>query len=64
MKQDRSIKFVEKKCPVCNKTFIRRTKEWAYKINHNQRIRYFCSWTCLQTFRKENKIQYHKSKFK
>ncbi len=64
MKQDDIHYLTEIKCPVCGKIFIRRSIEWAYKLQHYNKKYYFCSWTCLQKFRKEHKIQYHKGKTK
>ena len=53
MKKERmaSCSWVEKVCPICGKTFIPHTEEWAYKrkITH-ENTKYFCSWGCLQNF--------------
>lgn len=41
----------ERTCPMCGKIFIAREGEWAYKRrDSNHRVKYFCSWGCLQKF--------------
>lgn len=45
-------------CPLCNKTFYCSVGEWAYKAAaHSGKYRYFCSWSCLQKYRKIRKEQ-------
>ena len=44
----------EKTCPVCGKTFVISTEEWAYKERKDNKFRFFCSWKC---FRKNELIQ-------
>lgn len=47
-----------KTCPVCNKNFTASVSEWAYAIRSGtHRPKFFCSWSCLQKYRKE-KPQY------
>ena len=44
-KGPRNEGFVERKCPICGKTFTPRSLDsWAYKISWVC----YCSWGCLQ----------------
>jgi len=42
----------EKKCPICDKTFIFRDN-WAYKKTYGDHVKAYCSWTCLRRAEKE-----------
>lgn len=47
--------FKEKHCVCCKKVFCR--MDWAsyvYKISCAGGYRYFCSWTCMQKWRREH----------
>lgn len=50
------IRTITEKCKNCNKTFYRNV-EHAYKIEGktNKQMLYFCSWHCLQEYRKTHK---------
>lgn len=53
----------ETKCCMCNNSFFLfcSEKEWAYKTFKNSGVvgdcLMFCSWTCLQNFRKKTGIE-------
>lgn len=51
-KQSLRLKPWEKKCPCCGKAFILTSADdWVYKSHATGRLRYLCSWTCLQKWR-------------
>lgn len=47
-------------CPVCGRQYsIRDRSSYAYKLTHyskkdGTKVKYFCSWTCIQKFRREH----------
>lgn len=44
---------VDRKCPICGKIFgVLDADKWAYK--DGKPMKYFCSWTCLRKWQKEN----------
>ena len=53
------------KCRQCGKKFdVLFASEWCYKLNINGRTtkKMFCSWSCIQAYRKANPKREHKSK--
>ena len=40
------------KCACCGKKF-EGGMEWAYKTEVKKRLKWFCSWSCLQRFRRK-----------
>lgn len=47
-----------KKCVYCNKrTYIPVGNIWAYKIIYYSKYTYFCSWKCLQEYRKDDYVR-------
>ena len=42
----------ENYCSRCGKSFIVHDGKWAYRVNDGKYARLFCSWSCLQAFRK------------
>lgn len=46
--------YMEKYCTRCGKPFIvHSVTEWAYRSAKDETAPLFCSWSCLQAFRKE-----------
>lgn len=43
----------EKECPICGKTFLPLSQEWAYRWHFNGKLMVFCSWGCMRKFEKE-----------
>lgn len=43
----------EKYCSRCGKPFICYGNEWAYRSGSGRGARLFCSWHCIQEWRKE-----------
>ena len=55
MKNDKIIALMERKCPVCGKTFIvRYVKDYVYKTTYNSKTKVFCSWGCLRKYEKKH----------
>lgn len=55
----KSVYIRRRTCPVCHKKYILyNAKEWAYKAwkkkGTSRNLIYFCSWTCVRKYEKEN----------
>ena len=44
--------FHENYCPRCGKEFITHGGKWAYRTGEGKEALLFCSWSCLQEYRK------------
>lgn len=50
------------KCECCGRS-IEVWPEWAYKICYDQDVvKYFCSWRCIQQYRREHDTEKHQGK--
>lgn len=50
------VSLMEGKCPICGKRFVYYAGLWVYKtiLRRGGRILYFCSWSCLCTWRRKH----------
>lgn len=44
----------ERKCRTCGKKFLPASSDYAYKFNKANVDYYFCSWKCIQQWRREH----------
>lgn len=50
--------FAVRSCSVCGKEFVVSDPScYAYKRNDGNRLSYFCSWGCLQAFRRKKGLK-------
>lgn len=50
--------FTVRECYVCGKDFVvQDTGGYVYKTIDKNRLQYFCSWSCMQKFRRKKGLK-------
>lgn len=54
-----------KTCHQCSKEFLVAVPtDWVYKIDDHTRVKFFCSYTCIQKFRRKKEEEQNQRKLR